>query len=330
MVRVKPVGCCSIGVFAEPHPGSGVAMVGDSFASRGGEGFFGFGGRHNSLDQHGNTLSSFVDEENLDGLTGLGVGGDGRSLYPNGPPAAYYPQPSFISSRRYGFLVDQPQLARFQLDDQRPNAWNVTASAPELRYVVAPGPGPRAIRSLTEITGRQQVPPRWGLGPMLDRLVKNFGETEADYQGNVQSDLDNIGRYRLPLKAYRIEGWGFPGGNDGFFLHSYTSPSEQAQVIRTLRVSGNSPARLPASVDGSGLGRRRQRLGRHATRWQPVLHDGDQRPADRAARLHESGRGPLLAAGGRQGVQSRGRRVHAGLRGGGSLRDAVPQRRSPA
>jgi sulfoquinovosidase len=235
VLRVKEVGCCSIGVYANAHPAAGVAMVGDSFVSTSGEGFFGFGGRHNALDQHGNTFSSFVDEENVDGLTGIGVGGDGRSLYPNGPPAAYYPQPEFVSSRHYGFLVDQPQLVRFQLDDQRPNAWNVTASASGLRYVVSPGKGRTAIRSLTRITGRQPVPPRWGLGPMLDRLVKNFGETEADYQGNVQADLDNMVRYHLPLKAYRIEGWGFPGGNDGFFLHSYTTPAEQAQVIDVLR-----------------------------------------------------------------------------------------------
>jgi sulfoquinovosidase len=241
VLRVKPAGCCSIGVFAAARPETGVAMVGDSFSSAAGEGFFGFGGRHNALDQHGNTFSSFIEEENVDGLTGVGVGGDGRSLYPNGPAAAYYPQPAFISSRHYGFLVDQPQLVRFQLDDQRPNAWNITASASGLRYVVAPGGAPRAIRSLTEITGRQPVPPRWGLGPMLDRLVKNFGETDADYQSNVQADLDNIARYRLPLKAYRIEGWGFPGRNDGFFLHTYTSPAEQARVIATLRSRGIHP-----------------------------------------------------------------------------------------
>ena len=241
VVRVKPVGCCSIGIFANAHPATNVAMIGDSFASAAGEGFFGFGGRHNALDQHGNTFSSFVAEENVNGLTGIGVGGSGRSLYPNGPAAAYYPQPSFVSSRRYGFLVDQPQLVRFQLDDQRPNAWNVTASAAGLRYVVSPGDGRRAIRSLTEITGRQPVPPRWALGPMMDRLVKNFGETDDDYQGNVQADLDNMVRYGLPLKAYRIEGWGFPGGNDGLALHSYTSPAEQAHAISVLRSRGIHP-----------------------------------------------------------------------------------------
>lgn len=241
VVQVKPVGCCSIGVYVNAHPATGVAMIGDSFASSPGEGFFGFGGRHNALDQHGNTFSSFVAEENVDGLTGVGQGGDGRSLFPNGPAAAYYPQPEFVSSRRYGFLVDQPQLVRFQLDDQQPRAWNVSASATGLRYVVSPGTGPEAIRSLTGITGRQPVPPRWGLGPMLDRLVKNFGETEADYEGNVQADLANIARYGLPLKAYRIEGWGFPGGNDGFQLITHISAGLQAQAISTLRSRGIHP-----------------------------------------------------------------------------------------
>jgi alpha-glucosidase len=94
LVRVVPVGCCAIGIFVRARPRGGVALIGDSFASTAAEGFFGFGGRHNALDQHGNTLSSFVQEENVDGLTGLGVGGGGRSLYPNGPAAAYYPQAS--------------------------------------------------------------------------------------------------------------------------------------------------------------------------------------------------------------------------------------------
>ena len=87
-VRVAPMGCCAIGVHVSPRPGSGVATLGDSFTSTRGEGFFGFGGRHNALDQHGNTFSSFVEEENLDGLTGIGTGGGGTSLYPNGPAAA--------------------------------------------------------------------------------------------------------------------------------------------------------------------------------------------------------------------------------------------------
>lgn len=241
VVDVAPLGPAAIRVTASPNPARGVAQVGDSFASGGDEGFFGFGGRHNAIDQRGHVFSSFVQEENLDGPLGTPPAGP-LSLFPNGPAAAYYPQAEFISSRPYGFLLDQSQLARFKLDSDRPDAWNVTVSAPALAYVVAPGRGPRAIRTLTELTGRQPVPPRWALGPMLDRLVKNVGETDADYERNVRADLVNIRRYRLPLTAYRLEGWRLPGaGNDGLSLPSHMSPATQARAIAELRRRGIHP-----------------------------------------------------------------------------------------
>ncbi len=82
--------------------------------------------------------------------------------------------------------------------------------ARRLDYIVAAGPAPRAMATLTALSGRQPVPPSWALGPMLDRLVKTTGETTADYEAATQSDLAQIARTHLPLTAYRIEGWGFP------------------------------------------------------------------------------------------------------------------------
>ncbi len=234
-VDLAPLGCCAISVRATPHPAAGVATIADSFVSSRGEGFFGFGGRHLDLDQRGKVFSSFVNEENINGTTGWGQGGDGTSLYPNGPPAAYYPQAEFVSSRPYGFLLDQPQLGRFKLAADGAERWNVTASAKRLRYVVAPGRARRAIGTLTSLSGRQPVPPRWALGPMMDRLVKNFGETEADYEANLRADMRDLPRYRIPIRAYRIEGWGFPGGNHGLAIHTFTSAALQAKVVRTLR-----------------------------------------------------------------------------------------------
>ena len=234
-VELAPLGCCAISVRAAPHPSTGVATIGDSFVSGPGEGFFGFGGRHLDLDQRGKVFSSFVNEENINGTTGWGTGGDGTSLYPNGPPAAYYPLAEFVSSRAYGFLLDQPQLGRFKLAADGDRRWNVAASAKRLRYVVAPGRPHRAIDTLTSLSGRHPLPPRWGLGPMMDRLVKNFGETEADYEANLLADMRDLRRYRIPIRAYRIEGWGFPGGNHGLAIHTFTSAAVQAEVIRKLR-----------------------------------------------------------------------------------------------
>jgi alpha-glucosidase (family GH31 glycosyl hydrolase) len=234
-VTVTTLNSGAIQVRAQADPATGVSEIGDSFSSGADEGFFGFGGRHNGLDQRGQVLSSFVAEENISGLSQAGAPST-LQLFPNGLTAAYYPQAEFFSSRPYGFLLNQAELARFKLDAGGAPAWNVTASASALNYIVAPGPAPTAMRTLTALSGRQPTPPRWALGPMLDRLVKNVGETDSDYQANVQADLANIARYHLPLTAYRLEGWGLPSaGNDGLSLHSYVTPAFQAHVFSALR-----------------------------------------------------------------------------------------------
>jgi alpha-glucosidase len=238
IVTVAPRAGDAVQVNARPRPSTGVAEVSDSFQSGAGEGFFGFGGRHNGLDQHGQVLDSWTSQENLHAPE------VSSRLYPNGSTAAYYPVPEFVSSRPYGFLLDQYQLARFALDVGGRRDWNVTVTARSLGYTLAVGPATATIATLTRISGRQPAPARWALGPMLDRLVKNVGETQADYQADVRADLINIRRYHLPVTAYRLEGWGLPGAtagastssdNDGLDLITYISSSLQAQVFRQLR-----------------------------------------------------------------------------------------------
>nr|WP_246415936.1 TIM-barrel domain-containing protein [Nocardioides luti] len=159
-------------------------------------------------------------------------------MFPNGPSAAYYPQAEFFT-RRYGFLLAQPELARFKLAADREDAWNVTASTAALDYLVAPGGPRRSVRTVTALSGRQPVPPRWALGTMLDRLVKNQGETYADYQAMLRRDVRDIDRYRLPLTGYRIEGWGFPGAdNHGLALHTWVHAKPQHRMIQRLARRG--------------------------------------------------------------------------------------------
>jgi sulfoquinovosidase len=234
-VQITSAGNGLIRVSVTPHPASGVAIMSDSFVSSRNEAFHGFGGRHNALDQHGRALSSFVEKENLPGLGTPGT--PAAILFPNGPTATFYAQAQFISSRGYGFLLAQPQLARFRLDSDRPSAWSVAVSARSLSYAVAPGAPKLAIRALTALTGRQPAPPPWALGPMLDRLVKNVGETQSDYESNLNQDIANIDRYHLPLTAYRIEGWGFRNAdNDGLVLYNprVVSFATQSKIIAEL------------------------------------------------------------------------------------------------
>jgi alpha-glucosidase len=206
IVTISPNVSGALRITARPVPAVGVVGVGDSFSSTPGEAFHGFGGRHLGLDQRGASFFNWAAEENVN-ATAFGIPGSaaGTVLYPNGPQAAYYPQSSFVSSRGYGFLLEDPELARFRLDDHH-GAWQADVAARRLDYTVAPGPAPRGIGALTAITGRQPIPPAWALGPALDRESR-LGESAASYLAQVRRDLTDIRRYRLPLRAYRIEGW---------------------------------------------------------------------------------------------------------------------------
>jgi alpha-glucosidase len=199
----------AIQVSARVNPGQGVVGVSDSFASAPGEAFRGFGGRHNSLDQRGQAFYNWVEEENFATADTNGTGGpapqssSSTDLFPGGPTAAYDPQALFVSSRAYGFLLENPELSRFRMASDRSDAWQADVSAPRIDYVVAPGSAPRAIAALTAINGRQRVPPEWALGPQLDRAVS----AAATYADRVREDLGNIDRYHIKLSAYRLEGW---------------------------------------------------------------------------------------------------------------------------
>ena len=77
--------------------------------------------------------------------------------------------------------------------------------------------------TLTALTGRHRMPPKWALGPMFDRLVRNFDETVKRYEAHLHDDLVKIDKYDLPITAYRLEGSVFPADpehNHGMELHT--------------------------------------------------------------------------------------------------------------
>ena len=322
-VRVGAQGEDAARVQVHAVPAEGVAMIGDSFetpAEAGQQdGFFGFGGRHDHLDQRGRVLSSFVNQESLD------IKGDGKTMFPNGPAAAYYPQAMFYTTH-YGFLLPQPELARFKLAVDRQDAWNVTASASHLDYIVAPGAPSTSVDVLTAMTGRHHTPPDWALGPMLDRLVKNDGETYQDYQANLAQDIVDIDRYKLPLSAYRIEGWGFPHDNHGLALHTWVHAKKQATMIRQLKARGIHPLAYIRPWLEPGLRAGQGRLRRDQAERQALHRQRLVQPPVRPRRLHQPRRGRVVAAPGEGHPRPRLRRVHAGLRRAGHARHALRRR----
>ena len=204
----------TIAVDARTSRPDGVAAIGDSFASPVDQAFRGFGGRHNSIDQAGREFYNWTQQENL---SAGGIGGPAPPdapdpdlyLFPNGESAAYYVQSSFISPDRYGFLLDRNELSHWRMASDRDDAWQVESASRTLSYVVVPGTSHEAISNLTAVTGRHRVPPRWAIGPTLDRLVRFPDESAADYEAEVRSDLRDLEANDIDLSAYRIEGWQF-------------------------------------------------------------------------------------------------------------------------
>ncbi len=245
-VQISPDRGRSLRVRVRPTSTRGVITMGDSFAARRGEGFHGFGGRHGTVNKRGEKLGGWTEQENLGGRPtisgGLALlpslveqgtdytgpqlsvtpkipdgipGGFERFLFPNGPNAAYYPQAQFVSSRGYGFLLNQTEYSRWRMANDRRTAWQVQASASRLDYTVVFGPTrQRAVAGLTAITGRHRVPPGWAQGAMVSRAIQTPAlptlpapETAATYRAKIERDLADIERYDVKLSAYAFEGY---------------------------------------------------------------------------------------------------------------------------
>jgi sulfoquinovosidase len=214
-VLVAPDRTGAVRLTAAAVPAAGVASMGSAFATPDGEAFHGFGGRHDAVDHRGHDLYTWAEEENyapgyFKPLTDAAIPGASRPTwqFPNGDHAAYYPQALFVSSEPYGFLLDQTELSRFRLASDRPDAWAVGVAAPRLEHVVAAGPAPAAIGTLTSITGRHRTPPAWALGPQTSQNIRGQDLVDgAGYAARVRADLRRIDELGLRFDAYDLFNW---------------------------------------------------------------------------------------------------------------------------
>jgi alpha-glucosidase (family GH31 glycosyl hydrolase) len=217
----------AIRVRASLSNASYISGFSDSFIAHPGEAFHGFGGRHNSLDQAGNSFYSWPEEESIDcgAIAGRvqsfcaqipGGGGNAYQL-PNGADETYYPQNEFVSSHGYSFLLNEPQLTRWRMAAEDRSKWQVNVAGPSLDYSVVVGQPQAALRGLTAIAGSQVRPPVWAEGATVSRAWNVVSDNPSRYHDEVLSDLVHIEHDRLPIKAYAYEAW---RGQDPGFVRS--------------------------------------------------------------------------------------------------------------
>lgn len=198
IVEVRPDRGDAVRTRVRFQPSDGIAFVGAGFASGPDEAFHGFGGRRNSLDQAGQSFFNWIDQTIFDAPL---LGGQ--------PQTGWYQQAQFISSRPYGFFLEQSELSRWRMRSDREDAWQVESNSPGLRFTVAPGRAPRAIRTLTAITGRTPVPPRWQVAPIFAQTLSGgtTGKTPEEYEAEIRTSIREIARLHLPYRAFSFEAW---------------------------------------------------------------------------------------------------------------------------
>jgi alpha-glucosidase (family GH31 glycosyl hydrolase) len=122
------------------------------------------------------TVSSAVSGEG-ETLLGLGERFDGVSLAGRRTElwaadrrevgygdSTYLPVPWVLSSRGFGFLLDDTRRTAWEMRSQRGDAWSVGTPGQGLAYYLVAGQPAQAIERYTALTGRPPLPPPWGLG----------------------------------------------------------------------------------------------------------------------------------------------------------------------
>ena len=187
-VRLSPTREGAITVDSRLAPGSGplvgqASVSGAAFGAEQGERFLGFGERSNAADQTGNEVFNWAEE-------GPFSSGDGEELmrplvpdftFPTGPTASNFPIPWTITSRGFGFLIDQTQRSTFRLASERGDAWQAEAEAPSFRFTVFAGPRPAdVLRRYSDYAGRQPDPAPWIFGPWYQPTLESQPYELAD------------------------------------------------------------------------------------------------------------------------------------------------------
>lgn len=111
----------------------------------------------------------------------------------------YYGLPAVLSNKKYALIFDNSAKGNMDLGYHDNKVMQFDAVAGRSAYIVVAGQNyPELINNLTQITGRQPLPPRWALGNYASR----FGyRTELEARKTVQSFVDKD----FPLDAIVLD-----------------------------------------------------------------------------------------------------------------------------
>jgi alpha-glucosidase (family GH31 glycosyl hydrolase) len=224
-------------VLVEPDPSGVAAMrvdatineasaqnVSFAFASSADQAFYGFGGRR-VMNQQGTAIYSWTEDSMAQ-----------NSMFSKlSAPRAYGPQALFYAPDKFGFLVENTELSRFSMGNDRDDAWKVNVSAKQVAFVVSAGSSADNIASITAITGRHQPLPEWAKGFIFahrSQINPLSSPKPGAYLENSLEHLRQIKEHGIDTAGYLIEAWN---------SRANMSSAELEQLISAVKGQGIKP-----------------------------------------------------------------------------------------
>jgi alpha-glucosidase (family GH31 glycosyl hydrolase) len=135
-------------VVYRPPPGAPVAWTRFEASSDADEVLLGLGERFDGVSLAGKRIALWAADRRDAGY------GD----------STYLPVPWLISSRGYGFLLDDTRRSVWDVRAEDPTRWSVAVPGNGLAFYLIEGTPAQALERYTALTGRPPLPPRWSLG----------------------------------------------------------------------------------------------------------------------------------------------------------------------
>lgn len=171
-----------------------------AFKSRAEESFYGFGGRRD-LDQKGKAIYSWTEDAMAQ-----------NSIFSKiSEHRAYGPQALFYSSDNYGFLLENSELSRFHMGNDREDAWKFNVSSNHAAFVVSSGDYKENIENITAINGRHLPLPEWAKGFVFSHRssINLLGAPKpGKYFADAMENLKQLKELELGATGYLVEAWG--------------------------------------------------------------------------------------------------------------------------
>jgi alpha-glucosidase (family GH31 glycosyl hydrolase) len=149
--------------------------LGFRFKAQLGERFYGSGGRAHGMDLRGQKL---------------GLYNRPQYGYELGATDLNYMIPLVVSNNNYLLLFDNPQKGQLDMDSQRDGVIEYSAIGGPQRFYLIHSPSYAGLmRQYSELTGKQEIPPRWVFGNLQSRMAYRT-QTETDSIVELMLDQD--------------------------------------------------------------------------------------------------------------------------------------------